>query len=633
MRAIRSSLTLQLALLAVVPAILATAAMVLVMASQHLRDVRELSQANARNAARQLAQWAQGPMTEMDRRAVARGPFRGVADPDPAGAHLVLGRRIAGGGIQRHRTGPPGLQVTAPIGLTEPRGQVVIDFSLAEVRAAAHRAWLNVLLALAACLAGVVLVGTWAARRISAPVRELATAVDQLGAGQAARVRQQGTAEIRRLQEGFNRAAAALLDSRRTLESRVRQATTELEQKNRQIELVSQAKTRLLAAASHDLRQPLHALTLFSESLATGETDPARLQRIKYVRECVESLDHLFLELLNISQIDAGVLKPQRSDFALDRLFDDISRNFRPVAEAQELRLVVRRTDLWVNCDYYMLSRIVGNLVSNALRHTTAGGVLVAARRRGTQVSIEVVDTGVGIAPEHQQRIFEEFYRVDNRPDGRTCGMGLGLATVQRLAGLLKAGVTLRSTPGRGTSVRVSIAAATPHREAAPIFAPEAIGMPASDSLAGLCVLVVDDEPTILAALRLVFSGWGASVLCARDGAEALELASRWRAPPDVVVIDLRLRNGEHGMNALTALRQHPHGIGPRTAQIFVTGDTEIDAVRCSRESGIPVFHKPLTPTELRRAIQQQLAAARSNRPRAPVATIAPRAPVVEALA
>lgn len=624
MRAIRSSLTLQLALLAVVPAILATAAMVLVMASQHLRDVRELSQANARNAARQLAQWAQGPMAELDRRALLRVAHSGASQALIQQVRIWSwdGELLAAAASDAGQ-GQPRLQVTAPIGLTEPRGQVVVDFSLAEVRAAAQRTWLNVLLALAACLVGVLLVGTWAARRISAPVRELAEAVDQLAAGQAARVSQHGTAEVRRLQQGFNRAAAALLDSRRTLESRVRQATNELEQKSRQIELVSQAKTRLLAAASHDLRQPLHALTLFSESLASGETDPARLQRIKYVRECVASLDHLFLELLNISQIDAGVLKPQRSDFALDRLFDDISRNFRPVAEAQELRLVVRRTELWVNCDYYMLSRIVGNLVANAVRHTTAGGVLVAARRRGAQVLVEVVDTGVGIAPEHQQRIFEEFYQVDNRPDGRACGMGLGLATVQRLAGLLKAEVSLRSRPGHGTRVRVGIAAATPHREAGPILVPEAAKVPAIDSLAGLCVLVIDDEPTILAALRVVFSGWGASVLCARDGAEALELASRWRVAPDVVVIDLRLRHGEHGMSVLTALRQHPRGIGAQTAQIFVTGDTEIDALRYARESGIPVFHKPLTPTELRRAILRQLAAARRQRAPAPPAPVA----------
>ncbi len=155
----------------------------------------------------------------------------------------------------------------------------------------------------------------------------------------------------------------------------------------------------------------------------------------------------MFSELLNLSQLDAGVLQPQWIDFPLDRLFDEISRNFRAVAEQQNLRLVVRKTDVWVRCDYVMLSRILNNLVSNSLRHTTEGGVLIGARRRGSGVRIDVVDTGVGIAAQHQARVFEEFYQVE--PHGRQAargarGMGLGLATVQRLAALLNTRVELQ---------------------------------------------------------------------------------------------------------------------------------------------------------------------------------------------
>lgn len=465
-RTIRSSLTLQLILLAVLPAVVATTGVVLLLSIQHLRTVDTVTQANAQTAARQLAGWAREPLANMERRALLQVARTGTSQAQIQQVQIWSAEgELLASSSNGNRDPQPGLRVMAPIDRGSPGAQIAIEFSLASVHAAQRNAWLNMMLALAVSLLGVALAGTWAARRISAPVRELATAVDRLGAGEPARVDPEGTAEIRQLQKGFNKAAAALLEGRRTLESRIQRATAELERKNRQIELASQAKTRLLAAASHDLRQPLHALTLFSEGLASGETDPVRLQRLRYVRECVESLDNLFSELLNISQIDAGVLKPQRSDFAFDRLFDDVSRNFRPVAEAKDLRLIVRHTDLWVNADYYMLSRIVSNLVANAVRYTHGGGVLLGARRRGTQVRIDVVDTGIGIAPEHQGRIFEEFYQLESRAGAKDRGMGLGLATVQRLTALLDAQVQLSSAVGRGTWIRVSVPAALPHRE------------------------------------------------------------------------------------------------------------------------------------------------------------------------
>src|SRR5690606_18416983 len=140
---------------------------------------------------------------------------------------------------------------------------------------------------------------------------------------------------------------------------------------------------------------------LFADGLAKGETDPLRLQRIGHVQECVESLDRLFSELMDLARLDAGTLRPRWSRFALDRVFDEVNRVFRPLAEQRALRLVIRPTPAWVHSDFTMLSRILANLVSNALRNTVEGGVLVAARRRGNAVQIEIVDTGVGIAPEH----------------------------------------------------------------------------------------------------------------------------------------------------------------------------------------------------------------------------------------
>jgi len=613
----RISLAQQLVLLAVLPAALATLTAIVVLTRQHLANVTELTRASAQTVALQVASAVQGPLQQMDRRALQQVAQAGSAQPHVqqvdvwtedgevvASVNTVDQKRLAG------------LRVEAPVAGDEGRrlGTVMVETSLEAVRAARNTAWLNVLAVLAASLVGVGLAGWWLARRISAPIRQLGEAVERLGAGHDASVRIEGTEEVRRLQHGFNQAASALAEGRRLLQSRIGEATAELARKNHQLELASQAKTRLLAAASHDLRQPLHALTLFSDGLANGETDPVRLQRIGHMRECVESLDRLFSELLNLSQLDAGALQPQWSDFALDGLFDELSRNFRPVAEQQGLRLVVRKTDAWVRSDYVMLSRILNNLVSNALRHTVEGGVLVGARRRGRSIRIDVWDTGVGIGEEHQQRVFEEFYQIDpQRQHGALRGMGLGLATVQRLAALLSTHVQLTSVPHHGTCVRVTARAAEPLVGAPGREAAEARDHGAtSGGLEGVRVLVIDDERSILEGLQVVLSNWGAEVMAAQSRAEALALADHWTSPPDVVVSDLLLQGADNGLAVLRALAAHPRGIGEGTARLLVTGETKPDRLREVAAAGVAVLYKPVSPRVLRQAIVAQLAALRA---------------------
>jgi CheY-like chemotaxis protein/anti-sigma regulatory factor (Ser/Thr protein kinase) len=339
------------------------------------------------------------------------------------------------------------------------------------------------------------------------------------------------------------------------------------------------------------------------------------MQRIGHIRECVDSLDRLFSELLNLSQLDAGVLQPQWADFPLDQLFDEISRNFRPVAEQQGLRLVARKTDLWVRCDYVMLSRILNNLVSNSLRHTLEGGVLIGARRRGKGVRIDVVDTGVGIAVQHQARVFEEFYQVEatgrQAPRGQR-GMGLGLATVQRLTELLNTRVELTSRPNKGTCVRVLVRSA-PAALPAPDTTPAIGATEEEPSLEQLRILVIDDERTILEGLSVVLTNWGAEVQAAQTRAEALALADAWERPPDVVVSDLLLQGGDNGLDVIAALERHPRGIGPGTARLLVTGETKPDRLREVASAGIAVLYKPVSPRVLRQAIQAQRAAALLN--------------------
>jgi signal transduction histidine kinase/ActR/RegA family two-component response regulator len=612
----------QLILLALLPATVATLTAIVVLTRQHLDNLTELMHANAQTAALQVAAAAEAPLSRMDRLALQRMAESGLSQPHVQQVQIRLndGEIVANAATTEPARGG-GLQVVAPIVGDDggQDGQVMVEIGLGAVERARHSVWLNVVLVLGANLVGVGLAGWWAARRISAPIRALGAAVDRLGAGEAASVAVEGSAEVRHLQQGFNQAARALAESHRLLQSRISDATAELARKNRQLEVASQAKTRLLAAASHDLRQPLHALTLFSDGLASGETDPARLQRIGHIRECVDSLDRLFSGLLNLSQLDAGVLQPQWSDFPLDRLFDEISRNFRPVAEQQGLRLVVRKTGLRVRCDYVMLSRILNNLVSNSLRNTLQGGVLIGARRRGRGVRIDVVDTGIGIAPQHQARVFEEFYRIEpseragaNTPGTR--GMGLGLATVQRLADLLNTRVELSSRLRKGTCVRLLVRGAPPGLPAAlpPPLHAGSEEEPAAPNLDGIRILVIDDERTILEGLTVVLSSWGAKVLAAQTRDEALLLADHWEQPPEVVVSDLLLQGGDNGLDVIQALQRHPRGIGPGTACLLVTGETQPERLREVASAGIAVLYKPVSPRVLRQAIHAQRAAARA---------------------
>ena len=614
----RLSLAQQLVLLAILPAAMATVGAIVVLTRQHLANVTELMRASGQNVALQVATLAQTPLIQMDRRALQRTAVAGTSQPHVQQVQIRTDDgEILANAETADRARTEGLRVISPVlGEDGKRaGEVMVEISLDAVADARKAVYLNVLLVAGASLVGVGLAGWWAARRISAPIRSLGEAVDLLGAGEHPTVEVVGTAEVRRLQSGFNQAASALAESRRMLQSRIGDATAELARKNEQLELASQAKTRLLAAASHDLRQPLHALTLFSDGLANGETDPVRLTRIGHIRECVDSLDRLFSELLNLSQLDAGVLQPRWSDFPLDSLFDEISRNFRPVAEQQGLRLVARKTDAWVRCDYVMLSRILNNLVSNSLRHTTEGGVLVGARRRGRAIRIDVWDTGVGIAQEHQERVFEEFFQVDpQRTQGMSRGMGLGLSTVQRLAALLNTRVELRSVPGKGTGVRLLVRAAEPMAAGGamePATLPAPLDAPAN--LEGVRVLVIDDERTILEGLQVVLSSWGAQVMAAQTRAEALAMADAWDEPPEVVLSDLLLQGGDNGLDLLHALERHPRGIREGTARLLVTGETKPDRLREVAQAGIMVLYKPVSPRALRQAIATQLATVRAS--------------------
>ena len=603
----------RLALVALVPT-LVTAALLVTMLTQHqLASLRGMAQNTADAIATQAASVAAAPLRDMQRRELVR-----IAESIGELPHVARVQiRAADGEILADELGRSGSNSTDTLTVMRDvvdtdqaghpvLGSVMVDVSLSDAIAAQHASLRHALAALLVSLLVAAVIGWQAARWISAPLRRLVAAVHQLGRGDRhVEVEVTDQTEIGELQRGFNSAALALFDVQRSMEKEIEHATVELARKNAALEAASVAKARFLAAASHDLRQPLYALTLFSSSLAVDERDPVRLDRIAHIQECVEALDHLFSELLDLSRLETGAMQIEITEFPLDHVFEEVSRNFRMIAEQHGLRLIMRATDLWVRSDHTMLARILNNLVSNALRYTSSGGVLVVARQRSDNtVRVDVWDTGSGIAPEHQARVFDEFYRVESHngggehDSGPRRGLGLGLATVQRLAELLDTQVLLKSNPGRGSVFSFHL----------PEVAPQQLFNPVSDEapldVSGMRVLVVDDEPAILSGIRYLLRSWGCEVAVAEDRMQALQAAEEWPTPPDIVISDLRLRNGESGLDVLAALDQHYERDGNAPfSRLLITGETRSDGLREIMAAKIPVLYKPVSPEQLKEAM------------------------------
>lgn len=616
----RASLVQRLVLVTLVPCLLTSSLLVVLLTRQQLDSLRLMAHEAARAIAAETAAVCAEPLARGDRTEV-----RHVLASIGRLSHVVRVQiTTADGevfsddhGLRNGAGRAPSLRSRQPIHAPgDPQqviGTVTVDVSLTralEVQregVAAALRWLAVSVVLA------LLVAWQEARWISAPLRKLVEAMQQLGAGHPPQpVTLSDETEIGQLQRGFNTAARALHESRQQLERRIEEATRELAQKNAALESASVDKARFLAAATHDLRQPLYALTLFSSSLAVDETDPVRLERIAHVQESIATLDKLFGELLDLSRLESGAMQPVPGEFALDGLFDEVSRNFRLLAEQNELRLVIRPTPLWVRSDRIMLARIVNNLVSNALRYTREGGVLVAARRRGDQVRIDVWDSGRGIAEEHHERVFEEFYRVredsDETAAGPRTGLGLGLATVQRLAQLIGTRVVLRSRRGHGSLFTFTVPLAA---SGAGAPAPAPAKTATDTALQGLQVLVVDDDPAILAGIRPLLQSWGCAVRVAADREQALLAVEDWVTPVDMVISDLSLRAGRNGLEVLAALTAHYRRDGhaePPFASLLITGETERERLRAAQEAGVPILFKPVAPGQLREAMAALLA-------------------------
>ena len=362
-------------------------------------------------------------------------------------------------------------------------------------------------------------------------------------------------------------------------------------------EAANLAKSRFLAAASHDLRQPVHALNLYLGAFSQMELPRPAGAMLTKVRQCAQIMDEMFRTLLDISELDAGAIKPQVGAFSLAPLFARARVEFEPQARAKGIELRVRPCSQYLRSDPVLVERILRNLISNAIRYTERGRVVVGCRLRGNRRRICVYDTGLGIEPHEQSLVFEEFYQVGNRERDRSKGLGLGLAIVQRVARLLQAPLLLRSQPGKGSLFAFDVECAEEVAAPRVHLAPRSSD---SRNLAGALVVVVDDEELILDAARSLLEQWGCAVVTAVSGAAVLQKLVGSSRAPDVVICDYRLRDHETGVSVVDAIRNEFNGDIPA---LLLTGETDPAQLRKIAASGIAVLHKPLRDDELNDAI------------------------------
>lgn len=360
------------------------------------------------------------------------------------------------------------------------------------------------------------------------------------------------------------------------------------------------AKSRFLASASHDLRQPVHALGMFVSALRTRQMDQEAQRLVAHIDGSLRAMDSLFTALLDISCLDAGIVECHAKSFPIQTLLERVCRDYSQAAQDKGLLLTLKPCSVIVHTDPVLLERILRNILSNAVRYTHHGGILVGCRR-GQRLRLQVRDTGPGIPVEYQERVFEEFYQMGNPERDRTQGLGLGLAIVRRLATLLDCPLEMVSTPTKGTllSIRVPVA------DSASIQMDKA--EETTDSLRRGLILVIDDEASIQEAMRSLLTSWGHHVLVAGSEAEMLQRLAACPARPDLIICDYRLRLNENGIGVIQRLRMEYNDDIPA---ILITGDTAPDRLIEARESGLLLLHKPVPHGKLRAAIGNLMAAA-----------------------
>ncbi|MBV9627493.1 MAG: PAS-domain containing protein [Xanthobacteraceae bacterium] len=399
-------------------------------------------------------------------------------------------------------------------------------------------------------------------------------------------------------------AAEALERANASLEGRVRERTRELERLNTELirakaeaDDANISKTRFLAAASHDILQPLNAARLYVTSLVERQRGGKEAELVHNVDASLEAVEEILAALLDISRLDTGTLKPEITTFRIDALYRQLEVDFAPMAAAKGLKLSFVPSSLTVCSDRRLLRRLLANLISNAIKYTPRGRVLVGCRRRGPRLRLDVYDTGIGIPKSKRQTIFAEFKRLDEGAQVAR-GLGLGLSIVERIARVLDHKIELTSEVGRGShfAVRVPLAPAVAAERTIP-RAP----VRAALKLAGLHVICIDNEPKILDGMEALLVGWGCRVSKASDLPRALDVLSSVQIPPAAALVDYHLDNG-NGLDVIAALRAR---FGADLPAILITADRDAQVRAAARAVGVSVLHKPLKPAALRASLAQ----------------------------
>lgn len=383
--------------------------------------------------------------------------------------------------------------------------------------------------------------------------------------------------------------------------------------------LANVTKSRFLAAASHDLRQPVHALNLFVGALQACNMDGVARRLVMQINASIAALDNLFVSLLDISKLDAGIVSLHPRDIAILPLLDRVCADYATQAQAKRIRLELHPCSLAVHADPILLERILRNLVSNAVRYTVQGRVVVGCRRRGKRLSIEVWDTGPGIAEDEQQRVFQEFYQIGNPERDRSEGIGLGLAIVKRLVDVQACELSLASKVGSGSVFRIAVPVAD---HPPPIT--DAADVASLPKAARGLIMVIDDERAIQEAMQGLLTSWGHDVVVAGSADEILQKIADVPARPDLIICDFRLRRGENGIEVIQRLNSEYNQEIPA---VLITGDTAPDRLKEAQESGLRVLYKPIPSTTLQMTINDLLEPHAAERGEAAPTDAAGRAP------
>lgn len=476
-------------------------------------------------------------------------------------------------------------------------GSVIVEISKERLnREKIEMLGLNLIMLLLVLLTSM-LIAMRVSRRITHPVLEMNNAIRRIGEGHLdTRMAGNRVQELDALASGINDMAQLLQQDRNTLQHRIDEATQEMRRKKEEAERANHDKSRFLAAASHDLRQPMHALGLFIGELHSRLDTIEQRKIASKVEESVEALSSLLDSLLDISKLDAGIVIPQIQAVDIEAMIKRLLQDYAPVALRKNIALHVRCGNGMVLSDPVLLERILINLLSNAIRYTPQNGtVLLACRKRGEDMRIEVRDNGVGIPADEQENVFREFVQLANSARDRSKGLGLGLAIVDRLARLMHHSLGLRSAPNRGSTFSVTVPRMFGVEDLlAEQGAVDVAAIPKYDRMENLQVLVVDDDMLVRVSTAGILESWGCRVSVAGDLHESRSLCLQGQF--DLVICDYRLPDGV-GLLLADYIKEH-YEVQP--SFILVSGDTAPEIQQAAAERELHLMHKPVRPAKLR---------------------------------